>query len=62
MNQHDSIIVYRSRQEQMFDEWYWDAIEGNPESILLFMQIVVGLIVAACLVWVASKAYKRFFS
>ncbi len=61
MNKPDSIIVYRSRQEQVFDEWYWDAIESNPESVLLFMQIAAGLMCALVLAWVAVKAYKHYF-
>lgn len=57
---NDSIIVYRSRSEQLIDGAWWSLVESNPEAFLLLYNLFI-LAIISTVVWFFSYTIYHLF-
>jgi hypothetical protein len=62
MNDHDTIIIYRSRMDAMADEYWWDLFQRHPQWFAWGIGVFVVLVLASIIViaWPSKPKYPFY--
>lgn len=57
---NDSVVIYRSKMEQMSDEYWMSFLENNAE-VLIWLPTVFFGIVLMFILFIAGLTFKNYF-